>query len=152
MVALVQRPRGPLGHSPQYSHLPWPSDVTDAQKVAWLDQFERGDIGAPRKTAPALVARGLLSKQEIAARLDDANAPPPSVCLRLSLSVAGRVQAQIEVSLSPAPPLFVGVPSSLVSLAAAEETGKSLLSLVTECVREGYRLGRSETLRAQGEA
>lgn len=53
MVALVQRPRGPLGHSPHYAHLPWPSDVTDAQKAAWLDQFERGDIGARRKAPPA---------------------------------------------------------------------------------------------------
>ncbi|CAB3956083.1 hypothetical protein LMG7053_04890 [Achromobacter ruhlandii] len=53
MVALVQRPRGPLGHSASYAHLPWPSDVTDAQKLAWLDQFERGDIGAPQKSPPA---------------------------------------------------------------------------------------------------
>lgn len=99
-----------------------------------------------------LMERGLLSKQEIAARLDGADAPPATAHLHLSLSVAGRVQAQIEVLRPRALPLFVEVPSSLVSLAAAEETRKSFLSLVTECVREGYRLGQSETHRARGEA
>lgn len=82
----------------------------------------------------------------------DTCAPLPTARLLLSFSVAGRVQGQIEVSLPPALPLFVEVPSSLVSLAAAEEIKKSLLSLADECVREGYRLGRSETHRARGEA
>lgn len=111
----------------------------------------------PDASQDRLLAAGLISGQEVKERLrafelDGTDSPPVNARLRLSLSVAGRVQGQIEVSLSPAPPLFVEVPSSLVSLAAAEETGKSLLSLVTECVREGYRLGRSETHRARGEA
>jgi len=99
-----------------------------------------------------LMERGLLSKQEIAARLDGADAPPATAHLHLSLSVAGRVQAQIEVPLSPSLSLFVEVPSSLVSRTAEEETRKSFLSLVAECVREGYRFGQMETLRGRGEA
>jgi hypothetical protein len=96
--------------------------------------------------------RDLIKAPAVAQERGDASAPPPSVRLLLSLSVSGRVQAQIEVSRSRALPLFVAVPSSLVSLAAAEETGKSILSLVAECVREGYRLGQSEMLRGRGEA
>ncbi|UOK17053.1 hypothetical protein vBBaMIFTN2_53 [Bordetella phage vB_BaM-IFTN2] len=98
-----------------------------------------------------LTKTGLISSEEAGERLGVTDALPVAR-LVLSLSVAGRVQAQIEVSLLPALPLFFELPSSLASLAAAEETGKSFLSLVTECVREGYRLGRSETLRGQGGA
>ena len=96
--------------------------------------------------------RDLIKAPAVAPEGGDASAPPPSVRLLLSLSVAGRVQAQIEVPLSPSLSLFVEVPSSLVSRTAEEETRKSFLSLVTECVREGYRFGQMETLRGRGEA
>lgn len=94
----------------------------------------------------------LIKASAVAQEGADTSALPVGARLHLSLSLAGRVQAQIEVLRPRALPLFVEVPSSLVSLAAAEETEKSFLSLVTECVREGYRLGRSETLRGRGEA
>ncbi|GAB1830079.1 MULTISPECIES: hypothetical protein [Achromobacter] len=47
MASPVQRPRGPLGYSQFYSHLPWPSDVTDEQKALWLDRYKAGDTGLP---------------------------------------------------------------------------------------------------------
>lgn len=40
MVQLVQRPRGPEGHSSYYQHLPWPSDVTQQQIDSWLVEFQ----------------------------------------------------------------------------------------------------------------
>ncbi|MFY3647737.1 hypothetical protein ACOTET_26585 [Achromobacter xylosoxidans] len=40
MVHLVQRPRGPEGHSSFYKHLPWPSDVTQQQIDSWLVEFQ----------------------------------------------------------------------------------------------------------------
>lgn len=40
MVQLVQRPRGPEGHSSFYRHLPWPSDVTQQQIDSWLVEFQ----------------------------------------------------------------------------------------------------------------
>ncbi|MBV6304925.1 hypothetical protein KVP10_08495 [Candidimonas humi] len=42
MVQAVQRPRGPMGWSPEYSHLAWPGDTTPAQREWWRQEYEAG--------------------------------------------------------------------------------------------------------------
>lgn len=44
MVKTAQRPRGPLGHAPQYRHLPWPNDVTLEMVNEWRTVWLRDDI------------------------------------------------------------------------------------------------------------
>lgn len=40
MVNAVQRPRGPLGWSPTYAHLGWPSDVTVERITQWRREYD----------------------------------------------------------------------------------------------------------------
>lgn len=42
MVDAVQRPRGPMGWSPTYAHLGWPSDTTFKQRERWREQYDAG--------------------------------------------------------------------------------------------------------------
>lgn len=42
MVDAVQRPRGPMGWSPTYAHLGWPSDVTPERMKQWRREYDAG--------------------------------------------------------------------------------------------------------------
>lgn len=44
MVDAVQRPRGPLGWSPAFAHLGWPSDTTAADRDRWRLEYDAGAI------------------------------------------------------------------------------------------------------------
>lgn len=52
MVHLVQRPRGPEGHSSCYALLPWPSNVTQQQIDAWLREFKAVVCSGPANAKP----------------------------------------------------------------------------------------------------
>ena len=96
MVDAVQRPRGPMGWSPEYAHLGWPSDVTAERIEQWRREHDAVMMES-RKPPPARDGQ-TPSLRNPTHSLPQADASGLTGKTRYRLGWRGRLVLQVECS------------------------------------------------------
>lgn len=103
MVSPVQRTRGPQSFSQAQAHLGWPSDVTEAQKALWREQWNASRAGSRK-----IIGRDLYKSIRCALGISDAF-PLKNVSLGSELNDV----TTLTITVSVTPDLLLAISQNL---------------------------------------